>query len=257
MSTEPAPWAEVHGPLHGALEMPPWLSPWTGRLTAPGSARRGAPSLGSILARLPCRGASTRLPDRLPPALRPFPIPLCSPIWARGAPDPARPPSAPRHLSLLPSPRREMLKQGLPMATESRPGSLQGAQNCHDLAGFSSLPQTRGTPVRAPSCHRLFAPAAPEGGSFPTTFKLPLSSEYPLRAACPLFLRDSPALAPLRRCSAPGRQGFCWGSTVMVGPVPSAPRGSVETLRTVHDPQRSPHGPDQPREGQPAEGCRA
>lgn len=148
--------------------------------------------------RLSCRGAATRLPDRLPPALRPFPSPLCCLIWARGAPDMAHPPSAPRHLSLLPSPRRAILKQGLPMATESRPGSLQGPRNCHDLARSSSLPQTRGLPVRAPTCHRLFVLAAHEGGSFLTSFKLPLSSECPLRATGPLVLRDSRTRCPCK-----------------------------------------------------------
>lgn len=36
--------------------------------------------------------------------------------------------------------------------------------------------------------------------------------------------------------------------------MPGAPQCPVETCRTAHDPQRSPHGPEQPQAGRPALG---
>ena len=105
-----------------------------------------------------------------------------------------------------------MLQQGSPWPQSQGQGHCSGPKTvtiwpgsprCPRPVGLLSRPQ-----VATGSLHLLSL----KGGSFPTTFKLPLSSEYPLRAACPLFLRDSPALAPLRRRSAPGRQGFCWAA---------------------------------------------
>lgn len=134
------------------------------------------------------------------------------------------------------------------MATEARPGSLQWSRNGHDLAGSSSLPQ-------APSCHRLFVPAAPEGGSFPHELQAASVLCMPPQGCAPTLSEGCACPGPPAMTLSSWTAGRPLGSAVMVGPAPGAPGCSTRGLQGGAWPPAEPHGPDQPGAGRPGRGA--